>query len=112
MPTLTIVLPEALAERLRRTVRERYAGKKGAISGVIAEALESYLARASLAAPSEVYRAFRGRRLVAEASSLDELARHLHEKGVNPRDLRIISSKKVAPVARAGSGRERFDRIS
>ena len=102
MPTLTIVLPEVLEGRLRRTVREQYSGKKGAMSRIIAEALDAYLSRSELSSQSENFRALKGRRVVAEASSLAELAEQLREKGLSPRYLRIISSKKLAPVAKAG----------
>lgn len=99
---MTIVLPESLALRLRRVVRERYDGRKGAISGLIADALDAYLSSSERSTQSEVFRALRGHRVVAEGSNLDELAKQLREKGLNPRDLRIISSKKLAPVAKAG----------
>lgn len=102
MPTLTIVLPEELAGRLRRTVRERYSGRKGAISGIITEALEVYLGRSSLTSQSETFRALKRRSIISEASSLAELGKQLRDKGVNPRELRIVSSKTLAPVAKAG----------
>ncbi len=102
MPPVTIVLPDALAERLRRTVRERYGGKKGAISRIIAEALDAYLSRTQPSTQVELYQAFRADKKVAEASSLPELARQLRAKEINPRSLRIISTRKLAPVAKAG----------
>ncbi len=102
MPTLTIVLPETLAERLRMTVRERHGGKKGAMSRIISEALEAYLSRTQPSTQVERFQAFRADKKVAEASSLPDLARQLREKEISPRSLRIISTRKLAPVARAG----------
>ncbi len=102
MPTLTIVLPETLAERLRRTVREQHGGKKGAISQIISEALDSYLNRSQPSTETELFQAYKADKKVAEASSLPELARKLRENEMSPRSLRIISTRKLAPIAKAG----------
>ena len=102
MPTLTIVLPDPVAERLRRTVREQRGGKKGAISQIISDALEAYLTKTQPSTQIELFQAYRADKKIAEASSLTELARQLREKKISPRSLRIISTRKLAPVAKAG----------
>lgn len=43
MVNITISLPEQTVRRLRRTVRETYGGRKGALSGFIKEAIDEHL---------------------------------------------------------------------
>ncbi len=102
MPTLTIVLSETLAQRLRRTVRELYGGKKGAMSQIISEALNAHLNRTQPSTQIEHFQAYKADKKIAEASSLPDLAKQLREKEISPRSLRIISTRKLAPLAKAG----------
>jgi len=56
---------------------------------------------------SQMFRAMKGGRLIAEADNLDNLAVELEKAKVDPRSVRILSSKKLAPIVRTGlRGRE------
>jgi len=99
MGTLTIVLSDEVEEELRRVVREMYGAEKGNLSKFVEDAIRNYIH--SLRKGEIVYRAYKGDKLVAEAESLEELAKLLREKGVDVRGLRIIRSD-LKRVARAG----------
>jgi len=99
--TLTIVLPDELEERLRRVVAERYGGRRGALSKLIEEALRHYLDLLEHGS-EQVFYAVREGEVVASSHSLDELAAKLRELGVDPRSIRIVSSRRVKPIARMG----------
>ncbi|MEM2961269.1 MAG: hypothetical protein QXU67_06655 [Candidatus Bathyarchaeia archaeon] len=89
---------------LRRIAKQLYGSSRGSLSEVIDKAVRSYVAKleAMSAQKSIVFRAFRGEKLVSEANNLDDLARILKERGVDPRGLRIVSSPGARPIARAG----------
>jgi len=56
---------------------------------------------------SQIFRATKAGRLIAEAESLDKLVAELEKAKVDPRSVRILSSKKLAPIVRTGlRGRE------
>ncbi len=99
MGTLTIVLSDDVEEELRRVVRKMYGSEKGNLSKFVEDAIRNYIH--SLKKGESVYRAYKGDKLVAEAKSLEELAKLLREKGVDIRGLRIIRSD-LKKVARAG----------
>jgi predicted Holliday junction resolvase-like endonuclease len=99
---LTISLPEETVRRLRRTVKERYGGRKGAISGLIKEALEERMGSSENASPPATFTAYDGERRVAEGGSLDQLASMLRQRNVNPRDVRIVSTTPLRQVIKAG----------
>jgi len=99
---LTISLPEEVVRNLRRTVKERYGGRKGALSGLIREALEEHISSLEETNPPPRFKAFEGEMLVAEGGSLDELASSLRERAVDPRAVRIVSTTPLRQVARAG----------
>ncbi len=99
---VTVSLPEDVVRMLRKTVRERYGGRKGALSGLVREALEERIGSLETVRPALRFKAFEGAREVAEAGSLDELASRLREGGVDPRAVRIVSTSPVRQVARAG----------
>lgn len=101
MVNITISLPEQTVRRLRRTVREPYGGRKGALSGFIKEAIDGPF-ESLQAEPPRTYRATDKERMIAEGSSLEELASKLKELGIDPRSVRIISSTKIGSLARAG----------
>ena len=99
MGTLTIVLSDEVEEELRKVVREMYGAEKGNLSKFVEDAIRNYIH--SVKKGEIVYRAYKGDKLVAEAKSLEELAKLLREKGVEIRGLRVIRSD-LRRVARAG----------
>ncbi|MBI2648973.1 MAG: hypothetical protein HYW93_04890 [Thaumarchaeota archaeon] len=101
MVNITISLPEQTVRRLRRAVRVTYGGRKGALSGFIKEAIDEHF-ESLQSEPPRTFRATDKERMIAEGSSLEELASRLGELGVDPRSVRIISSTKISPVAKAG----------
>lgn len=101
MVNLTVSLPKETVDQLRKVVRERYGGKKGAISGLVRAALEEHLSETARGPPS-VFGAYDDGRKVAEAASLDELTSKLEKLGVDPRTMRILSSTPLRQVVRAG----------
>jgi Arc/MetJ-type ribon-helix-helix transcriptional regulator len=102
MVNITISLPDDTVKRLRRAVKERYGGRKGAISGLIREALEEKLGPQEVATLPTLFKAYDGEREVAEAPGLDALASALRGRKVDPRSVRIVSSAPLRQVIRAG----------
>ena len=102
MVNVTISLSEDTVRRLRRTIRDRYGSRRGALSGLMEEALVEALDRLDAPREQERFRAVRGTALVAEANDLDELAGRLKQLKVDPRAVRILSSRYLSPIARAG----------
>lgn len=82
----------------------RYNSKKGALSGVIEESLRKTLdwitAENNLA--RETFGAVKHDKMIAEATTLSDLASKLKKMSVDPRPMRIYSSRNLAQVARAG----------
>ena len=105
MTNLTISLNEDTVRRLRKYVQERYNSKKGALSGVIEESiketLDSFFVESNSAA-SQIFRAVKDNETLAEGATLNELATKLRKMKIDPRSVRIQSSRTLAPVARAG----------
>jgi glutamyl-tRNA reductase len=102
MVNLTISLPEETTRMLRRAVREYYEGKRGAISGMIDEAIREHLEGLKAIKSSPVFRAMKEQEEVAQAESLADLASMLRKRGIDARDVRIISSSHLMPTARVG----------
>ena len=102
MVNLTVSLPEDTIRRLRKAVKERYKSERGALSGIIDAALRDLLDRMDTTEPPTLFRAMQGDRVIAEAESLDALAGELRRQQVDPRSVRILSSRPLRPVARAG----------
>ena len=102
MVNITISLSEETVQKLRKTVRERYGGKKGALSGLIEESVRERLEQFEITPSQQTFRASRDSRVLAESTSLDDLAVNLEKIGVDPRSVRITSSKKLATIVRAG----------
>lgn len=100
MGTLTIVLDDEVEKELRRAVSELYGSSKGSLSRVIEDALRNHLH--SYKEEKKCYRAYKDNELVAEAGSVDELAKTLNQNNLDPRDLRITSCEGVKRVARTG----------
>jgi hypothetical protein len=88
--------------KLRRAIRERYGSRRGALSGLVEEAVLGALGRFETPAQMEKFHALKGDGVLAEADSLKQLASKLRELKVDPRSVRIVSSVHLAPVARAG----------
>lgn len=107
MTNLTISLSDDTINRLRRAVKNRYGGRKGALSGLIEESIREKLEVFEAPPQSQVFRAMKDGRVVAQAENLDNLAAELEKARVDPRSVRILSSKKLAPMVRTGlRGRE------
>ena len=102
MVNLTISLSEDTVRRLRKIVQETYGGKKGAISGLIEDSLRERLEELGMPRPSQIFYAKRNDRVLAEAETLDELALKLRKLDVDPRSVRIASSRKLSPTVRTG----------
>ncbi|HDN74386.1 MAG TPA: hypothetical protein ENG16_05135 [Archaeoglobus sp.] len=100
MGTLTISISDELEKKLRSFVIEMYGSSRGGISRVIEDALKTYFSK--FEKKKRVFRAYRGEEFVAEAQNLEELAKILRDKNVDPRSVKIISSETVKPVARMG----------
>ena len=108
MVNVTISLSEEVVGRLRKTVRDHYGNKKGAISGLIEESLREKLDDIDSPRPAQTFKALINERTVTEADDLDSLAAKLKQLNVDPRSVRIVSSKKLSPVVRLGPRGRRF----
>jgi len=102
MTNLTISLSDETIKKLRRAVRDRYGDKKGALSGLIEESIREKLEAFESPSQSQVFKAMKDDRVIAEAENLDNLAAELEKARVDPRSVRIVSSKKLAPLVRTG----------
>src|SRR5271169_5846604 len=102
MVNLTISISEETVRRLRIAVHVRYNDKKGAISGLIEESLLEKLDAFDAPRPSQTFIAKIGDRIIAEGENLDDLGKQLRKIDVDPRSIRITSSKKLAPIVRTG----------
>jgi hypothetical protein len=102
MVNLTISLSRETVEKLRKIVRERYGGKKGALSGLIEESVRERLDVLEIAQSQQSFKAVKGDQVLVEADSLENLAARLEKMNVDPRSVRIVSSKKLAQIVRAG----------
>ena len=104
MGTLTISLDNEVEKKLREVATRLYGSRRGALSNVIESALKNYFTLLEKVGSSgEVsFKALKGDMVVAEADTLDELAKILKEKGFEPRGLRIVSSKPLSSPAHVG----------
>ncbi len=102
MVNLTISLSEETVKKLRRTIRERYGSRRGALSGLVEEAVLEALGRFEAPNPKEAFRAVKNDKVLAEAENLDALASKLRRLNVDTRSVRIVSSSYLSAVARAG----------
>jgi hypothetical protein len=99
---LTISLSAETVRRLRQTIRDRYGLRRGALSGLVEEAILEALGRLESTSPKERFRALRDDRVLAEADDLDQLALKLRKMNVDARSVRILSSSYLPATARAG----------
>ena len=107
MGTLTVRISDEIEKSLRRRAAQLYGAKKGALSRAIEDAIRSWLSSTpgtsvSTKEQGRIYRAFKGEKLIAEASTLEELANRLREKGESVRGLRIV--REPAPVRERNLG--------
>ncbi len=80
-------ISDEVERALRRKAAQLYGAKRGALSKAIEEAVRAWL---SLEKDNVIYKAFKGDKLIAEASTLDELAEKVRRKGMSVRGLRVI----------------------
>ncbi len=99
---LTVSLSADTVRKLRTAIRERYGSRRGALSGLVEEAVLRTLVRFDSPTPMEKFHALKGHKVVAEGDSLEQLASRLKQLKVDPRSVRITSSIHLAPIARAG----------
>lgn len=102
MVNLTVSLSEEVVQRLRKVVSDQYGNRKGAISGLIEESLREKLDNVNSPRPIQTFKALRRKRAIAEAEDLESLAKNLNRLKVDPRSVRIVSSRKLSPVVRLG----------
>ncbi len=104
MGNLTIVLDEEVERRLRMRAAQLYGTRKGALSASIQKAIEDWLKTPQLhqEAEARLFRAYKNRRVIAEAKSLRELAARLRQGGIDPRSVEIRSSEQVNETAHLG----------
>ncbi len=102
MVNLTVSFSEETVRRLRQTIRDRYGFRRGALSGLVEEAVLEALGRLETTAPRERFRALKDDKVLAEADDLDQLASTLRQMKVDARSVRIVSSSYLPATARAG----------
>ena len=102
--TLTISIDDDIEKKLRELVTRLYGSRKGGLSNVIESALKSYftLLNTSVSGSGVSFKALKDDTVVAEANTLDDLADILKKRGIEPRGLRIISSKRIRPMVHSG----------
>jgi hypothetical protein len=102
MVNLTVSMSSETLTKLRKAIKERYGSRRGALSGLVEEAVLEALGRFETPTQTQRFRALKGDTVVAEADSLKLLASRLKNLKLDPRSVGIISSVHLAPVARAG----------
>ncbi|HKW05540.1 MAG TPA: ribbon-helix-helix domain-containing protein [Nitrososphaerales archaeon] len=105
MVNLTISLSEETNQKLRKAVKEQFGNRRGALSGLIEESLKQKLDSIEIPHTAQTFKAMKGDRIIAEAENLEALARKLKEANVDPRSVRILSTKRLPPIARIGPRR-------
>lgn len=102
MANVTFSLPDETVRRLRKAARADGKGRKGAIPERVDAAVREHPAAAEAGAEREEFRALRGGKGAARATSLRELASELERLGVGPRDALIESSAPLPSMVRTG----------
>jgi len=108
---VTLKLDDVLERKLRERASQLYGLARGSLSKAVEDALAMWLQASASKSQNNVparYTAARGRRVVLEASSLDELAKRLRKAGIDPRDVEIRSSEPVPAVEKLGLRVARF----
>jgi hypothetical protein len=102
---ITLKLNDVLERKLRERASRLYGLARGSLSKAVEDALAMWLQADASNSQKNVtarYTAVRGRRIVLEASSLEELAKKLKKAGIDPRDVEIRSSEPVPAVEKLG----------
>ena len=100
MGTITIVLSDELEREIRERIAKGGKLRKGALSEFIENAVKMYLE--TLERRETVFKAEKNGRIIAQATTLKELARKLKEKGIDPRQVRIIAHPTLSLEKRIG----------
>ena len=103
---VTFSLPEETVRKLREVAKRR--GAKGAISELVDAALKEHLQEVESTEARREFRATRGDKVVAKAGSLRGLAAALEGRGINPRDVLIVSATPLPTSVKTGL-RRRFE---
>lgn len=98
MGTLTVRISDEVERSLRKRAAQLYGARKGALSRAIEDAIRTWISTTSTEGREVevVYRTFKGDELIAEASSLEDLAKKLKRRGESVRGLRIL--REPAPA--------------
>lgn len=99
---VTFSLPEETVKKLREAARKTGGPRKGAISELVDAALKEHLRDVESRTSNEEFRAMEGDRALAKAGTLRELAAALEKRGINPREVLIVSSSPLPPSVRTG----------
>ena len=104
MPNLTISLSDKTTKRLRAVVRDRFNSEKGSLSKLIEESINEKLDAFDAASRIETlsFKAIKDNETIAEAENLSSLALRLKDLNINPRNVRVVSSRRLPDVRRAG----------
>ena len=102
MVNVTFSLPDETVKKLREAARRAGGARKGAISELVNVAIREHLQDIESRIKHEEFRAMRGNEVVAEAVSLRELASALERRGIDPREVLILSSSPLEPSVRTG----------
>lgn len=105
MGVVTLKLDDVLETKLRERASHLYGLARGSLSKAVEDALAMWLQASSSKTQKSArarYAAVRGRRVVLEASSLEELAKRLKKACIDPRDVEIRSSEPVPAVEKLG----------
>lgn len=105
MGIITISIDDELERQVRNRISAIGGFSKGALSRVFEEALRIWLSRRPIdhmVEPPRRFRAVRGKRVLAEASTLKELANELTKLRIDPRGVLILSSTQVKGARRLG----------
>jgi len=104
MGTITISLDDNIEKKLRDLVKRMHGSRKGGLSKVIESALENYFASVDspIKSGEASFKALKEGAVVAEANTLEDLASILRKIGIEPRGIRIISSKPIRPIVHGG----------
>lgn len=101
MGIITVVISDELENEIRRLISSEKTAKKGALSKLVEDALWAYI-RPKLYSNRRVFKALKDNRVVAEASSLNELAEKPRNAGIDPREVKIFSSISYRKERRIG----------
>ncbi len=93
MGTLTVVISDDLEKRLREHLRRTGRTKRVSLSNIVEKALRIYLD--SVEYEQQVFYAEKDGAIVAKAQSLRELADKLKKLNIDPRSVKIYSTKTL-----------------